>query len=363
MSSSHSKIFLGGAIGSLCLLLFVGWFVIQKKTEELSQEKISSPTGSLEETNTAPAESAKENSGETPVAVSSPAISSLFNKKFDGRDLTVGEVLDTNASYTRYYITYKSGELSISGIMNVPKGDVPNGGFPVLILNHGHIDTSIYTNGRGLKREQDYLARQGFVVIHPDYRNHAESSKTDDDPVEERIGYVEDVINLVYAVKASNLSYLHKENIGMMGHSMGGGISQTVAVVAPDLVKAMVLYAPVSMDLRDSFERWMSKRKEDADEIGARYGTPKENPEFWDSVSTETYSDRISVPFSYHHGTNDADVPIEWTEQSVALLQSKNKTVESFVYDGEGHEFGPQWTLFMQRTAAFFRQHLDGSGG
>jgi hypothetical protein len=28
-----------------------------------------------------------------------------------------------------------------------------------VILNHGYIDPAIYTNGRGLKREQDYLAR------------------------------------------------------------------------------------------------------------------------------------------------------------------------------------------------------------
>lgn len=40
--------------------------------------------------------------------------------------------------------------------MNIPKGD---GSYPLVILNHGHIDTDIYTLGRGLKREQDYLAR------------------------------------------------------------------------------------------------------------------------------------------------------------------------------------------------------------
>lgn len=287
-------------------------------------------------------------------------IANYFDKKYDGREFTTGRVLESNSAYTRYFITYKSGELTISGIMNVPKGTIPEGGFPVLILNHGFIDQSIYTNGRGLKREQDYLARKGFVVIHPDYRNHAESTKTDDDAIKERLGYVEDVINLVYAVRASDLSYVNKEKIGMMGHSMGGGISQTIAVVQPDLVKAMVLYAPVSMDLRDSYERWMKERPETVSAIAKLYGLPVDNPDFWDSISAERYTDRIAIPMAYHHGTKDPDVPIEWSDQTVGLLQSKNKTVEYFKYEGEGHEFGPQWNLFMQRTADFFHKQFGG---
>jgi len=51
--------------------------------------------------------------------VSLPA---LIEQEYDGRDLQLGKVLEENSAYTRYYITYKSGELTISGIMNVPKG-------------------------------------------------------------------------------------------------------------------------------------------------------------------------------------------------------------------------------------------------
>lgn len=32
---------------------------------------------------------------------------------------------------------------------------------------------------------------------------------------------------------------------------------------------------------------------------------------------------------------------------------------DSVVYDGEAHEFGPQWTDFMKRTVEFFRSHPD----
>ena len=47
------------------------------------------------------------------------------------------------------------------------------GPFPAVVLNHGYIEPSIYVTGQGLAREQDYLARAGFVVLHTDYRGHA----------------------------------------------------------------------------------------------------------------------------------------------------------------------------------------------
>ena len=43
------------------------------------------------------------------------------------------------------------------------------------MLNHGYIEPSIYVTGQGLAREQDALARAGFVVLHTDYRGHAAS--------------------------------------------------------------------------------------------------------------------------------------------------------------------------------------------
>ncbi len=284
-----------------------------------------------------------------------PALAHFFDQRFDGRDFTLGRVLEENSDYTRYYITYKSGELTISGIMNVPRGKGP---FPVLILNHGYIDPAIYTNGRGLKREQDYLARQGFVVIHPDYRNHAQSSKSDEGEIENRLGYVTDVINVVYALRASDLPYVDKAEIGMLGHSMGGGIAQTVAVVAPNLVKAIVLYAPVSMDYRDSYYQYMADNRVRAESVVSRYGLPEANPEFWDGISPKTYSDRISVPILLFQGSRDESVPKAWSDATATLLKQQGKSLEYVVYPGEAHEFGPEWGNFMEQTTGFFREYL-----
>jgi dipeptidyl aminopeptidase/acylaminoacyl peptidase len=262
--------------------------------------------------------------------------------------------LEENSAYTRSYITYKSGALSISGIMNMPKGTPPEGGFPVLFLNHGFIDPAIYTNGRGLKREQDYLVRRGYVVVHSDYRNHAESDKDPDADVELRFGYVEDVINGVYAIKAANLPNVNKEKIGMLGHSMGGGVTMAVLVIEPDLVQAATLFAPVSADQRENFERWTMRRPETATKIQTLFGSPNENPKFWDSVSPITYLSDIAVPVQLHHGTADDSVPVEWSDRLDRELRKEGKTIEYYRYPGEPHEFTRAWPTVMERTATFF---------
>lgn len=277
-------------------------------------------------------------------------------KQFNGSDLRIIRQMSSNNAYTRYLIKYRSGNLNISGIMNVPKGEGP---FPVIILNHGYINPKIYTVGRGLKREQDYFARNGFVVIHTDYRDHGLSDKDPQSENSFRLGYVEDVINAVLAVKNSDYPFLDKENIGMLGHSLGGGIAINIMVAKPDLVKAFVLYAPVSADYIDNFNRWIKKgRKDIADKIIETHGTPDTNPEFWENLSAINFLDKVESPVMINHGTNDESCPIIWSDKLYSALKKSNKDAVYYRYAGEKHEFINQWPLFMQRTVKFFHQYL-----
>ena len=91
------------------------------------------------------------------------------------------------------------------------------------MLNHGYIEPSIYVTGQGLMREQDYLARAGFVVLHTDYRGHAASDPASDRAIESRLGYTRDTINAVESVK--KLRYVDPEKVAMLGRSMGGGVT------------------------------------------------------------------------------------------------------------------------------------------
>jgi dipeptidyl aminopeptidase/acylaminoacyl peptidase len=291
-----------------------------------------------------------------PPAASPVSLPAMMAKTYDGRALRLRRVLVRTDAYVRRVVTYRSGDLKISGVANIPRGAGP---FPVLVLLHGYIDPAVYVTGQGLMREQDYLARRGFAVLHVDYRNHAGS---DADPKAEqrlRLGYTEDAINAVLAVRRSGLPAFDARRIGLVGRSMGGGVVYNTLVAQPGLVDAAVTFAPVSSRVKDNFERWIrGERPELAARIVARHGSPEDNPTFWREVSPRTYFDRVTEPLLIHHGTSDDSCPIRWTRATHAALRELGKDVALRVYRGEEHAFGPQWPLSMRRTVAFFQQHL-----
>ena len=305
---------------------------------------------------TTPSESSSPTASPTPTETFDPvSLPALMQTKIVGSDLVVGDAIASNANYTRYPVTYKANEFTISGIMNIPKGEGP---FPTLVLGHGYIDTDIYTSGRGLIREQDYLANRGYIVLHTDYRDHAGS---DDDPENSnnlRLGYTIDVIAAARALRASGLPQVDVEKIGYLGRSMGGGIGYNVATVAPNEFDAIILYAPVSANYVDNFNKWGRNMPAVGNPIIERFGSPEDNPKFWAGISAENYFDKIDDPILIHHGTNDQICKIAWTERAVAQMEALNKDVTLQIYEGEQHAFEPQWELSMQRSVKFFEQNL-----
>ncbi|MGH2794158.1 MAG: alpha/beta hydrolase family protein, partial [Actinomycetota bacterium] len=138
--------------------------------------------------------------------------------------------------------------------------------------------------------------------------------------------------------------------------SMGGGVAYNAAVVRPDLVDAVVVFASVSSDVVDNFNRWIRRegeRRELAEQISKKYGSPEGNPEFWRNVSPRSFFDRVEVPFVIHHGTSDDSCPIAWSEETVGAMKAAGVDVRYFVYQGEEHAFGPLWPRSMRRTVAY----------
>jgi len=300
-----------------------------------------------------PTPAATAESGPASDAVSLPA---LMQATFDGRGLRLGKVLASNDAFTKYAVRYRSADLRISGVLYVPTGAGP---FPAVVLNHGYIDPDVYVTGQGLQIEQDYLARSGFVVLHTDYRNHAGS---DDDPGNDerlRLGYTEDAINAVLALRRSGLPGLDPDRIGMLGRSMGGGVTMNALVVAPGLVDAAVIYASVSSATVDNHNKWtVGERPRLASRIERRHGSPEENPQFWSQVSPRTYFDRVSEPVLVHHGTSDETCPIRWADRTVAAMERAGVDVTYVRYPGEGHAFSAAWADSMRTSVDFLRQNL-----
>jgi len=301
-------------------------------------------------------ESSSPTASPTPTESFDPvSLPALMQTEIVGSDLNVGDAIGSTAKYTRHPVTYKANEFTISGIMNIPKGEGP---FPTLVLGHGYIDPAIYTSGRGLKREQDYLANQGYIVLHSDYRNHAGSDNDPDNDTNLRLGYTIDVIAAARALRASGLPQVDTEKIGYLGRSMGGGIGYNVATVAPNEYDAIILYAPVSANYVDNFNKWGRNMPAVGNPIIERFGSPEDAPEFWAGISAENYFEKIDDPIMIHHGTNDESCKVAWSERAAAQMEALNKDVTLHIYEGEQHAFGPQWELSMQRSVEFFQKHL-----
>lgn len=279
-------------------------------------------------------------------------IDALRRATLQGGDFRVNEKIGTNKSYTTYAISYRSGNLTISGVMNVPRIPSPQSGFPLLILNHGLIPPPLYTMGRGSKREQDFFSRRGYVTIHPDYRGHASSSPALPKHHDFYVGYTQDVTSLLDAIERDPPAYINASRIGIWGHSMGGGIASRVMVLRPE-VKAFVLFAPISADAEDNF---FELTPEEVKWMHETYGPAGDA--IYRKISPIEYFGDVSAPVQIHVGSADTAVPASFSEKIYDRLKEQGKQVEFFVYPGERHEFINDWPLAANRALQFFDHYV-----
>ena len=234
-------------------------------TTSAADEPTSSATAadpSSEPSATATAEESEPAAPPKPVSVLG-----LAAERHSGDRLRLGAVRERTAALhvvrrhlpqPQHYPRRRGPEESytISGVLNVPTGRGP---FPAVVLAHGYIDPAYYVRGQGMTRERGYLAARGYVALHVDYRNHAEST---DDPAYQRrmrLGYTADVINAVKALRSSGDVPVDDDRVALFGRSMGGGVILKALVAAPGLVQAAAPWASVSSLEADNFRQFMSE--------------------------------------------------------------------------------------------------------
>ena len=88
------------------------------------------------------------------------------------------------------------------------------------------------------------------------------------------------------------------------------------------------------------------------------YGTPEENPEFWSSVSANSYLNDLSGPIQLHHSTTDEDVPVEFSQSLEEQIKAADGAVELYIYPGDNHNLSQSFGQAMARTIAFFDLYL-----
>jgi dipeptidyl aminopeptidase/acylaminoacyl peptidase len=221
-------------------------------------------------------------------------------------------------------------------------------------MNHGYIPPSQYVTGSDTYRPADILARNGYITISPDFRGYARS---DSGLNLFRSGYMIDALNAAASVRS--LPYADPERIGMWGHSMGGGVVTRAMVVSP-LIKAHVLYAPVSADVRvRRFTGGLSGTGQDDTDLADSYYYWTRKPEIIDAVSPINHFEYVTAPVQIHVGDIDRTTPAEWSEAIRDELEAQGKYVEFYLYPRQAHAFiGSGWTLFNQRVVAFFDKYV-----
>lgn len=301
----------------------------------------------------------------TPLPTATPvmypmSIPFMRNGQYPGSEITIVKELDKGLNYRRYYSYYLSEGLKIYALLTIPDREPPEGGFPAIVFNHGYIPPDVYRTTERYIAYVDEIAKAGYVVFRIDYRGHdaseGEPTGAYGDP-----GYQIDVLNAVASIK--ELPEVNPEKIGMWGHSMGGYLTLRAMVISED-VKVGVIWAGVVASYQDLLYNWRRTGSftpsPSSRGIGWRtrwieeFGTPEQNPAFWDSVSATSYLTDLSGPIQLHHGTEDEDVPLEFSIRLAELARSAGETADLYTYEGDNHNISGNFATAMTRTIEFF---------
>lgn len=169
--------------------------------------------------------------------------------------LVFERALEDGPSFSGYLVSYQSSGLKVHAMVAVPKTDMPDGGFPVVVANHGYVpDPTRYgitaegvdsRPGDYYRSVPDLYTSRGFLVVMPDYRGHNNSQGLEFTTTKQSVDYYAgDVISLLNLI--GQVESVNKDRIFMWSHSMGGGVSMRTLLVT-DLVKGASFWATMSL--------------------------------------------------------------------------------------------------------------------
>jgi dipeptidyl aminopeptidase/acylaminoacyl peptidase len=288
-------------------------------------------------------------------------------QNYPGSDIIIEETLDPGSNYERHIVSYLSEGLKIYALLTIPNGEKPPGGWPVIVFNHGYISPNQYRTTERYVAYVDSLARNGYIVFRSDYRGH-DNSEGEATGGYGSPAYTTDVLNAVTSIK--NYPDADPDRIGMWGHSMGGHITLRSMVTTQD-IKVGVIWAGVVAPYPDLLTRWRlpnhthpessaTSPRRWREDLVSEYGSPEENPDFWASISPNTYVADISGPVQLHHSPADTHVPAEFSETLFAQLQDAEQTVEYYAYENDDHNLSQNFSVAMTRSIEFFDRYLKG---
>lgn len=257
-----------------------------------------------------------------------------------------------------------------------PGGATPEGGWPVLLINHGH-HPNPPQYGRIASGETDRpgdyyraiplaFAQLGFMVVVPDFRGHndSEGKQYAKGPLESG-WYSRDAIVAFRAL--DSLPTAHRENRFMWGHSMGGAVTQRALIALQDRVKGASIWSSTSTDSRKAAFYYSLYREGISDSLTAKKATLDALDRSIEALSFDFHTgqndisrfiEELTTPLNIHHSILDLkSTPYHWSVELVSLLYHDRKPYNFFSYEGQNHLFeGENLEQAIQRDADFFNE-------
>lgn len=252
------------------------------------------------------------------------------------------------------YPNRKDGK-AVAARLYTPPGTRAARSTPAIVFVHGAGYTqSVYRGWPGSSVRStfnEYLARQGYVVLDVDFRGSSGYGRAFREDVFDRMGEVdlEDVLSGVEYLKT--LGSVDPSRVGIWGHSYGGFLVSMAMFKAPDTFAAGAAGAPVT-----DWERFYYLAPGYNEE---HIGFPWDNPEGTRRASPLTYAKDLRRPFLLLSGVQDT-MHLD-SAALVNVLLEHRKRFDWFFYPNEAHGFRqPQAKEdYYRRIAEFFDRHLS----
>jgi dipeptidyl aminopeptidase/acylaminoacyl peptidase len=272
--------------------------------------------------------------------------------------------LKNGVNYRQWIASYQSDGLKILALLTIPNAKVPKDGFPVIVFNHGYIPPEQYRTTEKYLAYQAGFAKNGYIVFKPDYRGHGFSEGTPSSAYTSA-GYTIDVMNAVSSVKT--LTQANPSRIGLWGHSMGGYLTLRALILGSG-AKAAVIWGGMVAPLIDIFKFFRSRSPAvntsyrryavERQKLYETFGSPEENPAFWNALSANTFITQPLAPIQLHHGLSDTVVPVNFSRILATELKTVKSPVELFTYPRTDHNLSQSFGLAMRRSVTFFDRYL-----
>ena len=309
-------------------------------------------------------------------ACSKPAPKSIDELRAAERQVSlvlVGEI-DGGPGFDSFLYSYESAGLTVHALLAMPQAEAPEGGFPVLVANHGHhpdppqygitAEGKDWRPGDYYRRIPELYVAHGFAVVMPDFRGHNNSEGSEfTEGMLESSYYTEDVLNLLAGL--NDIPNIDRDRLFMWGHSMGGEVTLR-SLLATDRVRGASLWSSVGGDIWDQsyyYSRYADPTAFDSSE------TPKPVTErlrgriaalgaAFDYNGSEPllHLDFMGTPLMIQHAVGDRGAAHKWSERLAKELYMRGKKYEFFSYPGSDHLFeGEIMQQAADRDVKFFR--------